>query len=581
MPYFHQMEPISTSRDMVSEFKGYNHNFRIGEGEWYQDKNLTTDYYPIMAPRAPRGVGSRLNHPNGALAKDALAFVDGTVLYYNHLPVAGLVLSNSEKTMISMGAYIVIFPDKVLYNTVDGTVEYMEAEFQSTGDTTFTICRVDGADYDYELSDEEPPAPENGDYWLDTSGVNHILKQYSEASSMWVQIATTYIRIESTGIGEAFAQWDGVRISGCKHSDDGSTVANQINALNTVSYIVSKSANYIVVTGMLDQAYTQTDPVTVERRVPDMDFVTESENRLWGCKYGMVDGKTVNEIYACALGDPKNWNVFRGISTDSYAVTLGSDGCFTGAITYLGYPLFFKEKCVHKIYGTMPSNYQLQTTNMRGVQRECSKSLKIVDERLYYKSPVDVCVYTGSLPDTVSADLGNVPYKNATAGAIGGKYYISMQDEEDAWHLFCFDTRYRMWHEEDGVEARYFANVDTDLYYVDMTDKTLKTIAGNSDETVEWYAESGIMGFSSPDNKYCGRINLRMMLPAGSSVRFFVEYDSSGVWESKGDMEGSSLRTFAIPLIPRRCDHFRFRLEGKGPIRLYSITKVTEDGSDM
>ena len=66
------------------------------------------------------------------------------------------------------------------------------------------------------------------------------------------------------------------------------------------------------------------------RSVPEMDFVIESGNRLWGCKYGVVDGKAVNEIYASKLGDFKNWNCYAGRSTDSYVATRGSDGPFTG-----------------------------------------------------------------------------------------------------------------------------------------------------------------------------------------------------------------------------------------------------------
>ena len=142
--------------------------------------------------------------------------------------------------------------------------------------------------------------------------------------------------------------------------------------LNGTAVVWARDDDYIVVTGLLDTTVNQTvaeGAVTVKRSVPDMDFVIESGNRLWGCKYGYVDGKTVNEIYASKLGDFKNWNCFMGISTDSYAASCGTDGQWTGAITHLGYPLFFKENCLHKVYGTFPSNFQIQTTTCRGVQK--------------------------------------------------------------------------------------------------------------------------------------------------------------------------------------------------------------------
>ena len=74
-----------------------------------------------------------------------------------------------------------------------------------------------------------------------------------------------------------------------------------------------------------------------------MDFVIESGNRLWGCRYGKaLNGETVNEIYASKLGDFRNWYCFAGISTDSYTASVGTDGAFTGAVTYMGRPIFFK-----------------------------------------------------------------------------------------------------------------------------------------------------------------------------------------------------------------------------------------------
>ena len=67
-----------------------------------------------------------------------------------------------------------------------------------------------------------------------------------------------------------------------------------------------------------------------------MDFICENENRLWGCKE--------DTIYSSKLGDPFNWNVFDGLSTDSYAVNVRIDGDFTACCSYLGYPVFFKEE---------------------------------------------------------------------------------------------------------------------------------------------------------------------------------------------------------------------------------------------
>ena len=169
---------------------------------------------------------------------------------------------------------------------------------------------------------------------------------------MWVAIATTYIKISSPGIGKPFQQYDGVTISG--------VLPDKLKDLNNTMVIWACGDDYIVVVGILDMVTTQANAdgaITVERRMPYMDFVTESENRLWGCRYGVArNGEVVNEIYASKLGDFKNWNCFMGISTDSWVASCGTDGQFTGAIAMPGYVVFFKENCLHKVYGNRPSH---------------------------------------------------------------------------------------------------------------------------------------------------------------------------------------------------------------------------------
>ena len=316
-----------------------------------------------------------------------------------------------------------------------------------------------------------------------------------------------------------------------------------------------------------------------------MDFIIESENRLWGCRYGVaLNGEIVNELYASKLGDFKNWNCFMGISTDSYVASVGTDGQFTGAITHLGYPLFFKENCLHKVYGNYPANYQIQTTACRGVQKGCERSLAIVNEVLYYKARSGVCAYDGSLPAEISSVLGDMSYSKAVAGDLGNKYYISMLDTEGEYHLFVYDTLRGMWHREDDTEAVQFCNCRGDLYFIDHADNQIKTVKGTGvKETspIKWSATTGIIGTDSPDKKYVSRMDVRMKLGVGDRVTFYVEYDSSGEWEHLFNMDGVKLWTFAVPIRPQRCDHLRLKIVGYGDAKIYSICKTIEQGSDV
>ena len=578
-----------SSREMMSAFGGYNHNLRIGESEFYDMTNLTSTNYPILSPRKQRGTYFSGANPLGMVSKDSLCYVDGQYFCMNEYRVDMDLDTTTEKTLVSMGAYVIILPDKKWINTKDLTdFGNIEASYTSpVGNTvTFEMSTIDGTLYkNKDAAGNEiavpngataPPEPKNLDYWIDTSSTPHTLKQYSAASAMWVPIASTYIRISAPGIGAAFEQYDGVTISG--------VVVESLSDLNNTMVIWDKGDSYITVIGLIDAATAQDEPITVERKMPIMDFVTESENRLWGCRYGTAaNGEIVNEIYACKLGDFKNWNCFMEISTDSYVAGCGTDGQFTAAVTHLGYPLFFKENCVHKVYGNMPSNFQIQTTNCRGVAKESEKSLATVNEVLFYKSRSGVCAYDGSLPVEISYALGDTYYSNAVGGYLGNKYYISMADAEGEYHLFVYDTQKQMWHREDNTKAVQFCNCRGELYFID-DNGNIKTVNGSGEKDTDpftWVAETGIIGCESPDKKYISRLTIRMALDIGSTVDFYIQYDSMEDWEHAGTLSGTSLKTFNVPIRPRRCDHFRLRIEGEGEAKIFSITKTIEEGSDV
>lgn len=574
-----KLTELESSRQMVDTFKGYNHNLRISDGEFFDMKNMTSDYYPVLSPRKQRGVYASPTSPKGMIAKDALCYVDGTNIVINEYPV-DLELNDEPKQLVSMGAYVIIMPDKKWINTLNLT-EFgnIEASFTTTSDVTFSLCTIDGADYEnMTVSASEPEDPENMALWIDTSTTPHTLKQYSATSAMWVSIATTYIKISSPGIGAAFKQYDGVTISG--------VLAEDLQDLNASMVIWEKGDDHIVVVGILDAVTCQTvdeGAITVERKMPNLDFLIESENRLWGCRYGVAtNGEVVNEIYASKLGDFKNWNCFMGLSTDSYTASCGTDGQFTGAITHLGYPLFFKENCVHKVYGNYPANFQIQTTACRGVQKDCEKSLAIVNETLFYKARNAVCAYDGSLPTEVSYALGNEAYSEAVGGSHGNKYYISMKDYLGTYHLFVYDMAKGMWHKEDSLQADSFCSCRGEMYAISNGNIITMLGTGTPDaDPVEWMAETGEIGISSPDMKYISRLTVRMSMDIGSEARFYAQYDFCDEWEHLCTLTGDNLRSFSLPIRPKRCDHMKLRIEGEGMVKIYSITKTIEQGSEL
>lgn len=604
------LRELQATRDWVNVFGGYNHNLRISDSEFYEMKNMTGDDYPTLSPRRKRGIYlSAKDMTTGGfdsiIAKENLCWVEtieGTTKFFVNAYENNFTLNEEKpKTLISMGAYVIVLPDKKYINTENLEIGDIEARCQidtSTINVSYAPNPLDGS-ADVFVSTTEPDITqyEKIPYWLDTSRLPHTLKVYSTSTESWSVMSTTYVKISATGIGTAFEIGDGVVISGAKvvettTGDDGTTITKErtdISTLNGTFTILSKGDNYIVITGLIEATATQkSGEFKIERLMPELDYVVESNNRLWGCKYGVIKDvysqeKVVNEIYASKLGDFKNWYAFPGTAADSYYVGVGSDGKFTGAATHLGYPIFFKENCIHKIYGNYPSNYQVQTTTCRGVQDGCHKSIVTVNEILYYKARSGVCAYDGSLPVEVSSALGDEQYSNAVAGSLGNKYYISMKDKSNTPHLFVLDTKRSVWHKEDNTHITDFANCRGDLYFINNDTKQIMTVGGTGTiepNPIDWEVVTGTMGTDSPDKKYISRIDVRMLLEIGSRVSFYAEYNSSGEWKHLFNMDGVSLKSFSVPVRPERCDHMRLKIVGKGNAKIYSISKQIEWGSD-
>lgn len=620
---------LNASREMIEVFGGYNHNLRISEGEFYDMENLTSSHYPVMSPRGKRGTYLSVGNPQGMIAKDALCYVDGEYFVMNEyrIPIGlSTKAKDCPKKLVSMGAYVIILPDAKWVNTsnvvnADGNINHedgygnINASFtNATRDqyVKFTMCGSDGEAYkfDYEGADEPTEKVdengqkipiENGSLWLDKSSNQHSVKMYSASSKMWVSIATTYIKIYSEGIANDFNQFDGVTISGLKDTvlinynneeELSGPAAKQLSEIDGGFVVWDKDkeeGNWILIVGLLDTEMTIKNHITIKREMPVLDFVIESQNRLWGCRYGEdKNGNVVNEIYASKQGDFKNWSCYMGIATDSYAASCGTDGKFTGAITHMGYPIFFKENYMHKIYGNYPANYQIQSTACRGVQDGSGDSLAIVNEVLYYKSRNAICAYDGSLPSEMSSALGDVSYSNAVACGHGNKYYISMKDNTDAsdtpYRLFVYDAKRGVWHKEDKTQVSSFCSCRDELYYVDSVDNSIKTMFGSGTvdtAPVKWMAESGVIGCSSTNKKYVSKLNLRLSLDIGTRVYIYIQYDSMGEWEYLSSFTGTALKAFSLPIRPKRCDHFRIRIAGEGDAKIYSITKTIEQGSEI
>lgn len=576
-PYLQQR---GRNRSITTDFRGLNLSQGIGDGEWAWMQNMDTREYPAVARRQKRVHVATLNKPNGLCATDRLCFVDGVKFYYNGFYYGDV--EDSEKTLVPMGAKIAIFPDKKLFDTTTFSFTDMEQKNVSSGTVSVTLAKGDGTPYgEYTEGDTAPENPENGQLWLDTSGDAPVMKTWSEAQGLWVAEATTYVLVSATGLGQGLKALDGVTVSGLEES-----------GLNGDWILTDAGPDYILFTGILQKTLTQTGEVRVERTCPEMDFVVEKDNRLWGCS------SADHEIYCCKLGDPTNWRAYQGVATDSYAVTVGTPGPFTGAAVSGSAVIFFKENCLHRVYGTQPSNFTVYVDNLRGVQQGCHKSAVRVNEYLYYKSVFDVCVYADSEVAGISAALGTESYKNAVAGVCGSRLYLSMEDQEGTWQLLVYDTAAGVWTREDGTHALGFASCLTETFMLRADGELYALLPGEynkdffmvgsdytvyaqeeTDEEVSWELRTGEILRELPDHKYIGKIQLYLELDPGARAEVALRRDG-GAWEKVQELSGGDQRRCTLPIYPRRCDRMEIRLTGVGHARLVNWSKYVGYGSE-
>ena len=601
---------LNNTRSLLRAFGGLNETYGCTEAEYSTGLNFSARDFPALSTRMPRRKLQELTGLNGMYHLNGLLNVCGRDLVYTpdedpDRPVrVKNAVADSRKTLVGIGTRVLIFPDKIAFDTADGTAASLGALWEAGEiSVTFAPCDAEGKTYEGTAKGtQEPEKPADGQRFLKIAdpekpyAAGSTLEEYSEASGSWTPIPLEYCLVTAEGIGTDFRVWDTVTLTGT-----GAEEAGQWEELDGDRIVYDAAENRLrlradpgggkfygklirngssAVWVSLDEEERQemvlTEAVRVERRVPDLEFLTECDNRVWGCS------SRENVIYACKLGDPTNWFSYRGIAADSYAVTVGSDGPFTGAATCMGYALFFKENTLHKLYGSRPSDFQLSSLRCRGVARNAARSLCVLNETLYYLSPDGVMAWDGSIPAKVSAalDAGRLSnVKVAVGGALDGRYYLHIA-REDRVRLLVYDTERGLWHEEDVCSCE-MASTGGQLYLwdgsalwaADPGRKAAGESGAGTEQEVPFELVTGDLGMDSPEERYLTRLTLRLDAACRSRLVVEMSYDG-GPWEEAAarTLEGPR-RCLDLPLVPRRCGSLRLRLRGRGQITLRSLAK--------
>lgn len=337
--------------------------------------------------------------------------------------------------------------------------------------------------------------------------------------------------------------------------------------------------------------------MTIRRTVPDMDYICASNNRLWGVS-NHTKNKTYNDagkevefegrcIYASALGMPDVFWDYSGLSTDSYAVAVATDGDFTGICEYGDDILCFKEQQMFKVTGSYPSVYYLYQYDVPGVSKGSGKSLCVINETLYYLSDNGVYAYSGSTPVLLSDGLGE-GYRDGVAATDGATYHLLMTNQEGIRRIYTWDTVKRVWlAEENEADEVDLCSANGKVMGVTKNHVLIKG-AGTAAGT-EWYAKlvpdyGDVAGYynSTPsfEHKYYSMLFLRGWMEPGAFVSVEVTLGDSEVI-TYGEQLQPGAFVLRLPLYHARVDRIQVELSGRGDCTLRDMQTLFYRGSEL
>ena len=555
------------------QFNGYTHTVSCSEGQIWDEQNISGRAWPYLRPIRER---TAFANPcsNALFAHDAMGWVNGTELWYDgHL--VGYV-EDSGKQIAVMGNRIVIWPDKVVLNAsykrlgTYATLDALKAAVTSPKEFDAYGVGAGGTDMPYEIY------VWNGSEWVSNGKELESLEATASFSGVTFKNGTYKgveadcntmefsVNVENLG----FKEGDAVAIRGCtKHPENNKTAI--------IREIEGKQLRFYEYAFVLDGTdgtteYKETGTITLSREVPELDMIMAVDNRLWGAKD--------DTIYASKLGDPANWNVFDGLTTDSWFQETGTAGEFTGCVSFLGYPIFFKENHIFKIYGKNAENFQPSKSATMGVKRGAGRSLAIAGEVLYYLSPNGLCAYSGGVPESVAAPFGEVRYKTAVNGSDSQRLYMSMERADSGTELYCLDTATGLLCKEDDLDATAWCCFDGALYAL-LEAGNAVAVNLDSGAALESRVEFGNFYEQTMNRKTATRLQMRVMLEENAELKVSIQYDSEGVWRPVKTLKATKKMSFSYPVRIRRCDHYRILLEGKGYWELLSMAREYIAGS--
>lgn len=539
-----------TKKVDVLNFFGYDERDKIDESQMAKMRNMSSDALPAMSPRKPRlhvcsqsGITAMCTPEYTPFDLTEFTGVAGGYFYYNGTKITNKQLSNTEKSIADFGGNICIFPDKVFYrylpNPDTGEVEPILQDMNKS-------VSVSGAVFH--------------------SSLNKITGEY-----------TAYIQKSGAGFDEVFSIGDSIIISGCSEAQNNTVVVQSRRKFAAADSIVSAVVNEATSSKLSLLMYTKrgeyalfkntadSNTVKIEISIPDMNHICVHANRLWGTS------ENGEYIYASKLGDCFNFNSFQGLEDDSWYSEIGTDGEFTGIVSYRTAVVAFKRNYIHHIYGDSPRNFSIPKQTYGGALD--GRSIAEVGGALYYMSDNGFYEYTGGEPEKISSCIKTV-YKRCCAGTDGKRYYACAELPGGGTELLVLDPMHGVWHKEDNTKFIAFVKHNEFLYGATSTDMYK---FGDGTEDVDWCVVSKKFTLRDIDFKGVNAVYIRMDAPIGTEARVYTSCDEGG-FKPAGQICGSEFVVYRVPVRFEKCDSFRIMLEGNGNVVVHDIEIVTYKG---
>lgn len=528
----------------IDVFLGLNRKDVIAENEFSDMLNMDGTHYPMLAPRRVRAKAVIQSGIKAVIADNnvdgdvltAFTGVAGTQFYYKGA-AKGTVSGNASTCLVDFNGTVLIFPDKKYYNYVTDEFGDIEAGYTNISVTFGSSGSADTNNLTNTISK--------------TGGWGDVFKS---GDSLTLDFASKPKNSTFT-VNSKYTQADDNQIVSCVVAKvDGNLL--YVNCYNRL--------------GIKLAFQTGSASGTVKKAMPDITRACVANNRVFGIDNG---GELV---YASKLGDFTNWNVFEGLSTDSWYAQVGTEGKFTGIAALNSGIILFKRNYLHEVFGSTPQNFTIP--KQVGVGCIDARSVCEAAGNLFFLSRDGFYLYNGGTPRRISEKL-NETYVAAVSGCDGKRVYVCANTEGGVSEQLVYDLERQIWYRQD-VQAGTVAFLPYNGRFYIAADGGMYDVSG-SGYSDNWYAVTKPFTESTFDHKGAINLYMRFQLSVGAWVQVYRRvnngmFELCGEIRCENDMNARTVKR--IPIRIHKGDSYQIKFAGSGEVRIEALEAVISVG---